>query len=271
MRTDSLFKRYEIFVAASIIAAHASKEEKIFRQRDVRFMLELFTNWIEASLPEDGILISNTQILRYLEKLEEEGFIRKINKKPSGKLYSHIKGQGPFYKLNRLGLIELLSRMRSASLVFRPENYFFLDYFLVSYKEIISELIEKEGNKFPLALKLEIDDLFNREELRANLKKRVKKEINKLRARKEEARKSADLSTRLFRKGESINAAAKEIEKLYPYGLNSKKPLSELIASVPKKLARHELETGNKERSEKLWGPMLAVLERYLGELERLK
>ena len=49
-RNETLLKRYELFVAASAIAAHANWGVNGFRQRDVRVLIELFANWVEGSL-----------------------------------------------------------------------------------------------------------------------------------------------------------------------------------------------------------------------------
>ncbi len=258
MRTDSLFDRYELYVSGAIVAAHASNGDSGFRQRDVRFMIELFTNWIESSLDSDVLKLSNTQILRYLDKLVEEGFVRKV-----------LKDGKPSYRLTRPGLIELVARMRGSKTLLRPENFSFLHYFLSSYQELVTDLVESEGSKFPIALKIEIKSLFDTRDLISEQKKRLEQEIFKLRVRVDEGKKSAQLASDLFRKGQELQQVAETIEEKYPYGLNSQKPLKELIGSIPVSLGRWELETGGENRARYLWQPMLRYYERQLENLQK--
>jgi len=259
MRTDSLFDRYELYVCGAIVAAHASSPEEGFRQRDVRFMIELFTNWIESSLESSVLKLSNTQILRYMDRQVDEGFVRKFSKE--GK---------PAYRLTRPGLIELVTRMRSAKSLLRPENFSFLYYFLSSYQELITELVESEGSKFPIALRIEIKSLFDTEDLLRDQKKRLEEEILKLRVRVDEGKKSSQMAADMFRKGHELPEIAESIEARYPYGLNSQKPLKELIGSIPPGLGRWELETGGDYRARFLWKPILKHYERFLEIVEKL-
>ncbi|MCB0340460.1 MAG: hypothetical protein KDD53_12690, partial [Bdellovibrionales bacterium] len=99
MRSGSALERYEVFICSALLAAHSSGEENGFRQRDIKFYMGLFSNWLETSLPGDMLEVQQTQILRYLENLVSEGFARKLS-----------RGQLPVYRLTRTGLVEITSR-----------------------------------------------------------------------------------------------------------------------------------------------------------------
>jgi len=252
MRTDALFRRYELFVAAAIVAAHASANRDGFRQRDVRFLIELFSNWIEASLDEDALSLSNTQVLRYLESLVEDGFARKS-----------LKNKKPHYSLSRVGLIELLSRMNPGKELIKPEQFCFLNYFLKNYSNLITELIEKEGKQFPFALKIEVEGLLDTKALLASQLTNVGREISKLEERINDSKEGSKLSLELFQSKTSIEEVSRRVEERYPYQMNSQKPLSELMKSIPKSLAKWELEYGGARRAEQLFEPSLKLLVAY--------
>ncbi len=259
MRTDTLFRRYEIFVGAATIAAHANSAEEGFRQRDVRFLIELFTNWVEHSI-EGGILsVKNTQVLRYLEELVTEGFAKKTRKQKQ-----------PKYRLTRVGLLELMNRLSSRSSG-GPEHFFFLLYFLSNYGPKISELIRTESSQFPIGVRLEIEILLDWKRLLKEEIVKTERELRKLSERVETSQRSTRLAAKLFAKGADISEVVGEIEKNYPYQLNSQKPLSELFAGIPTDITRWELETGGMKRIEQIWFPARTILSAYLHSLKQFE
>ena len=64
--SDSRFERNQLFVATAVVAAHANVSKGGFRQRDVKFWIELFSNWVESALPAEVLEVQNNQILRYI-------------------------------------------------------------------------------------------------------------------------------------------------------------------------------------------------------------
>lgn len=259
MRTGTIFKRYELFVAAAVIAAHANGPKDGFRQRDVRFLIELFSNWVEASFESKVLTINNTQVLRYLEELVHEGFARRIAKKDR-----------PNYRLTRTGLIELLTRLIPQSLHIQPEHFFFLYYFIANYKPRIQRLIEEEGKRFPLAMKLEVEGLLDSKTLLEQQIRYAELELKKLDGRIKDAEQGSVLASKLADDSLSLSEIATAIEKKYPYELNSRKPLTELMQEIPPDLGIWELTTGSERRVTHIWGPQREMLVTYLGVLKRL-
>ena len=86
MRTK-LFDRQEIFTAAATLAAHGVKFFRGFRQYDLRFMAEIFTNWMAPLSDQPVLHLQNNQVARYLRDLVEHGFARE-NKRGKRPIYT---------------------------------------------------------------------------------------------------------------------------------------------------------------------------------------
>lgn len=257
MRKDALLRRYEVFVAAGILAAHSNqKPQQGFRQRDVKFLIELFSNWIEHMLPSATIELQNTQVQRYLDDLEREGYARRI-----------IRGGRPWYLLTRTGLIELASRIVNQSHLIPPEHFFFVYYFIHNYRPRIIKLVQEQGKQFPLALKLELESLLDLKTLVKEQIRLAKTEAEKLEERIDDSKSTAKLATELFRNKLSPVEVAAQVQKLYPYQLNSQKPLAELFSGIPTDLARWELEVGSIKRVDQIWQPSLLFIKSYIDIL----
>ncbi len=255
----SLFGRYELFIAAACVGAHANESEG-FRQREVRFLSELFLNWVENGIHKSSLQLQNTQIARYLDHLVAEGFARKISRE-----------KHPRYRLTRVGLLELVSRMAETPREKREGSFFFLFYFIKNYGPRIFELVRKEGGQFPSALRIELEALLDAKQLLAREIRETKREMEKLAARSDDARNSSSLCTRLHHGNSRFEEIVKELENRFPYDLNSQKPLSELIFSLPPEARRWELEVGNLCRAAEIWDPERRLLDSYLKELSKLE
>lgn len=259
MRTGTIFKRYELFVAAATIAAHANAREDGFRQKDVRFLIELSSNWLGSTFEGEMLAVSNTQVQRYLEHLVVEGFARRVTRK------GH-----PCYRLTRVGLIELTNRLIPRTVYVQPEHFFFLYYFLENYRPRVEKLIAREGKQFPYAMALEVEGLFDSKNLLEQQIQFVEIELKKLAVRIQDAIDGGKQAAEMLAQGVPVQKVAKEIEKHYPYKLNSQKPLSELISEVPDEIAAWELAIGSERRALQIWAPTKTMLECYLDCLRKL-
>lgn len=264
MRKDTLFKRFEVFVAAATIAAHANYPREGFRQREVRFLIELFSNWASSgagglAASSDVLELSNTQVSRYLENLVTEGNARRS-----------ARGRWPYYRLTRVGLIELVARLVDQPLVTVPAHFFFVYYFISNYGPRITELVKVEGKQFPVALALELQGLLDIKSLVQRQIKLADRELQQLEIKSGDSVKGAKLAARLYAQGLDHLSVAAELEKQYPYQLNSQKPLSKLIADIPADIGRWEIEIGGMRRAEQIFMPTRAVLLAYVQQLKRL-
>ncbi len=259
MRRDGLFQRHESIVAAAIIGAHANSANEGFRQREVRFLIELFSNWVSMSLEGQVLSLKNTQILRYLDDLVRDGFARRSEKR------------WPLYRLSRTGLIELLSRLGSIQVSSPPAFFLFVYYFISNYRERILNLIKEEGKQFPIALRLEIDSLLDVGTLLKRQREALEDELKKLEHAIESSVKGSRLATKLFVQGWSYSEVAKEIERHYPYQLNSQKPLAELLSESKEDLGKWEITVGGMKRAEQIFNPVRMLLVHYLQVVKKLE
>jgi hypothetical protein len=258
MRRFSLEDHLSLFYRAAAICAHANYFKSGFRQRDFVFFLDLVLNW--ASLPkEQQVRIHNAQSLRFLAQLVEDGFCKRSN-----------KGKTPHYRLTRLGLLELVTLMVHSSERLNFQEFYFLFYFVSSYRTRIESLIAAEGQQFPVALKLEILGLLNPEELlRAELRK-CDQEIEKLEIRIRETQTGTRFYEDKRRQGHSVVDSARLLEERFPYALNSQKPLSKLIGEIPADIAEIELTSSAKRRTEILFQPARQLLLKHRENLRQL-
>jgi len=264
MRSGTILNRYELFAAAGVIAAHATAIGDpgvvSFRQRDVRFLFQLFANWTEKIIGSSSVPLKNTQILRYLEALVEQGFLKADRSKKQ-----------PEYRLTRAGLLELVSRIVQKREENLPDQTYFLCYFLKSYRDRLLQVAASEGATFPESLRLELESLLDVKALLKQEISRLNHDIAKLSERVTGSMEAGDLAGRLYRDGAPHSEIVKTMEKRFPYELNSQKPLSELLAEIPPALAKWELEVGNKARAQLLWQPSVALLIAHRDQLVRLQ
>ena len=259
MYKDSLFERYEIFVAAAVIAAHAQNRQPGFRQRDVRFLIELFSNWNDATLDGYAMPVKNTQVLRYLNALVRDGYCRVAT-----------RARPPAYRLTRTGLIELLTRCISCPARSNRGHFFFLFYFVRTYKGLLEELVKAEGAQFPYSLRVELMTLLDEKELVRVQMESTKQDLDKLDRRIRDAGRIAQHIARRRREGLLLADIIREVERLWPYELNSQKPLSELLGSIPTELRSRELEECSAMRVECIWKAHRQVLSAHLQALKGL-
>ena len=255
----ALTERAELFVATATIAAHATYSESGFRQRDVRFYIELFSNWVELSFEKYSLNVQNTQLLRYLDGLVESSLAKRISKKSP-----------PLYRLTRAGFVDLISRVVNRSYISQPEHFFFLQYFLKNYRELLLTLVASAGPEFTNIDRVEIDSLLDTKKLIQKELEEVRKGIERQKIRIADANSTAQHVTKATRQDKPLATIVKEVEKAYPYELNSQKPLSELIGQIPENQKLWELTQGNQARVKEIWSPAQELLELYEGLLKRL-
>jgi hypothetical protein len=257
---DSIYERYDSLFAAASIASHASVQGQGFRQKQLRFLVELFSNWVELGKQNLRTSVQTTQILRYLEILIKEDFARKKK-----------VGAHPTYKLTRHGLVFLLELIVNKNYVAHSGQFFFFYYFIKNYKHIIEKLIADEGSLFPKALKIELDLLFDEQEFLNKEINAALKEEQRLKLRINDGLSASTLTKNNLAKKIPLKQIITEIEKHHPYELNSQKPLSELINEIPAGLQQWEMEYGSYYRAQEIWSPLLGQVQHYIRELSKLK
>lgn len=260
MRRHSLFETHSLYASAALVGAHANAGEQGFRQKDFRFLIELFSNWMAVTLASSSLDVHNTQIQRQLEELTRLGFLRK-----------HLRGRVPRYHLTPHGLLETCRRLTQREHVGRIEDFYFLYFFVSTYRDRIAALTEGKSMTFARSLRVELEHILSPTRLLQNQIELVKRELEKLGARVKEGIAAGELAKNGFDSEHPISAIISAIEKQFPYELNNQKPLSELMAELPPEVQRWELETGPRVRAERLWSPTRDLLAAYLKTLEALQ
>lgn len=255
-----IFSAYNRYFVAGVLGAHSNLGREGFRQKDVRFLIGLFLNWVDATVKGADESIHNTQISRYLDGLVRTGHAALKTK--TGK---------PRYELTRVGLLELVGQLTRVPVNAPLEQFFFVHYFVRNYRERLIELVTAKENRLPRSLQIELEALLDPGEMIAQQIKAVQLEIRKLEVRIQETVGAADLAEKMTKEGRPVGEMVQAVEQRFPYDLNSSKPMSELFHEVPATLRGWELTTGNRNRAEILWAPLRDYLREYLEILKELK
>ena len=259
MKKTLVVSRVEMLLSGAVLAAHVSCGGGAFRTRDVSFLYDLFCNWVEFEFTESEVRLQAVQIDRYLDMMIKDGFARRMSrtKERTG------------YRLVRIGIIELLSRMVSGTHISRRGLLLFLIYYIKAYGAKLLEVIEREGRSFPSALRIEVEALLNITPILEREKLELLKSIRKIEQRIHQAELASELTKRELKGGMPFELIVMRLEKELPYELNSQKPLSQFIASIPGDIQEWELSSGNLLRAKVLWEPALGVAKWYLDLIQR--
>jgi hypothetical protein len=102
-RRESTQSAYEPYFIAAILAAQFQFQKKGFRQKDVRFLIELFTNWMESTLGEVTLPLQNVQISRYLTHLCKNDIAKKLRgKNPPNRAVTFVLRGTSFHECGAL-------------------------------------------------------------------------------------------------------------------------------------------------------------------------
>jgi hypothetical protein len=260
MRKDSNLEHNNLFVIAACLGAQTIFSAEGFRQKDLKFLIEMFSNWVDITLKDRVLSVHNTQIMRYLQYLCAEGFAIKISR----------KGQ-PRFRLTRVGLITLITKLVERPPQFPLEHFFFGFHMIDAYRNQIESLVKSEGQQFPKALKIELDALFNLQRILDEQLSYVRTELRKLKQRIADSEAVETLVKRMRRENRSVKEIANEIDKQYPHDLHSQKPLSQVYNDLPKPVADWILDVAIAKRREQIWLPISEVLQKHIDVLEKLK
>jgi hypothetical protein len=248
----------EILLNAATLGASVQTDDKGFRQKDVRFLFELFASWqLSPTEREQHVNIHNTQIMRHLSALVKTGWA------------SRAAGKGsPRYRLNRAGLkgvTEILTTTVSRGTF---SDYNFIAHFFASYRERILQLKDTHGAPLPLGLRQELNLLLNMNHLKKTMIQNLEREINYWEARIQETLECIEFAKNHYADHGQWPATIKALQTQFPYELNSQKPLSYFFRDVPVDLQRWEIFEGNKLRIANLWKPRLEILKKQRDWLD---
>lgn len=254
---DSWSERHSEVLASAVLGAQALHGSDGFRLRDLRFLVELFLNWL--NLPWDYFAkLQNTQLLRYMNRLVSEGHARRI------------EAARPRYALTRAGFLHLLEAISEGSSEIAPEKFLFRYMFLKIYEERILGVIKEMGKQFSRALELEVRRLCDPVRLLSQEIQRVKEQSDRIRERIKEAQQCAELVRTSLSKGRSDEEIISRIEADHPYELNNQRALGDVLALIPKNYRLWEVSKGAELRAELLWKGQHETLISYSKFLQGL-
>ena len=250
----------ERLLRVSLIGAHSNFSQHGFRQKDVRFIAELFTNWMDVFLKPALPQWHNTQALRFLEKGVKEGQVTFSGSSKSKR-----------YRLTRAGLLQNTVKLVESQGYCEISHVILTYYFIRSYQKRIALLIQEEGSGFSKALQMEVEHLFDFNRYLEKQIDELKRQIQRLRIRIDETINSAKLATKLSRQGETIDRIIDQVALSHPYELENQKPMAELLKEIQPEIRKWEIIEGNHYRAEVLWKTQLQILEMNLDVLRDLQ
>ena len=244
---------WQITLNAALLGAHIQKKDTGFRQRDVKFLMELFWNWQSSVVSRSHMEpVHNNQMKRTLQQLVQDSMATMSRSKP------------PKYKLTRAGLISILEQIRNEALTGSFDAFLFGRYLFQTYRDRFSALVQNTGTNTPLAFRHEIKELLDTESLEEQKRSSLKKAIAYLKERISETEKTVNFSTKQLSQKIDLQELARQVETMFPYELNYQKPLTQLFKDLPEDLQKWELTEGNRLRIEILWKIKLRILEDQL-------
>ncbi|MGZ5278780.1 MAG: hypothetical protein ACXWC9_02485, partial [Pseudobdellovibrionaceae bacterium] len=167
-----LYSVYRLYFVAAILGAHSNFSNEGFRQKDVRFFIGLFFNWMDSTTKGVDDKIHNTQVSRYLEALVSDGYAVKLG-----------RGRTPRYQLTRTGLLEMVGQLGQVPVGAPLERFFFVFYFMRTYGARLTELVAQKENRIPKSFQIELQSLLDTNELLNQQIRYVQLEIRKLEVR----------------------------------------------------------------------------------------
>ncbi len=260
MARHSLLDRYETFVSCAVLAAHVNGRAKGFRQHDVRFMIEVFTNWVESAEENPSLPVQNTQVLRYLDNLIEEGFVKVVSQKSF-----------PRYRLTRTGVLEMMTRIVDRPYFNQKEHFYFVFYFIDTYKPQLIRIVKREGKRFPFSLQVELDSLLDVNMLLDRQLEHAQRTMHKLDRRIAEAEKTARTVRKLVKEGTDYSQLLEELEREAPMDLTTSRRYTELYSRVTERQGIWEMTIGNDRRISLVWLPARRQVEQHILELEHMR
>ena len=248
----------QTLLEAALIASYGVGRQGIFRQRDLRFFYDLFSNWID---PVPGSTqrqpVQNTQIARFIESLVREQLVEK-------------KKQAKRFTISLRSIPQLIRRFLERDYTDRPELAFFVFLFCKFYFiPYIEKNITETHRRFHVGLKrlldlanpglfIEAQLFFVDERLRG---------FERVFAIQEETGSYIAERTGTISQDEWLD----EVESEVSFFLHSEKPLQKILKRGDKDRIDWEARHGRIERMQLLWKCEVERLRVFRKQLQELR
>jgi len=243
---------HPIFFLMGALAAQTTGASTGFRQKDLRFYAELFSNWVQLGGVGATHAIHNTQVMRFLRDLVRDHHARATRKLSQ-----------PFYNLTRAGVFAITSHLVSRSYLEERSHCILMWYFLKSYEHQIRESMQRAGSEFSRAHQIEMEQLLDRDRFLHRQIQLVRHEIERLKGRIVCAY-DIDRDVRaLLSTGSSLAACIEHVASHYPYELNPQRPFAETLQELPPAVCEWEITVGSRLRAQHLFDSVVESLEHH--------
>lgn len=245
---------------AAVLAAHSSSGLDGFRQREVRFYMDVFSNWVFVKIDSEPFPLHNTQVMRSLKNMVRLGLAKNMGRK-----------NPPRYTLTRAGLIQMLNDLVALPLENSYSEFFFVYQFLVNYKSRLQDCVQRDSKSFSKANLLDIEYILDEKKYLRRQIDLVTQEARHLKEKIQDSEKII-LLVRDMKAGKTDSAKIyKTVESKYPYELNSEVRLSRLLSQIPEPWREKELTDMSQNRVNLYWKPKLQHLESFGHILKTLE
>lgn len=258
-RKGNFYQENAVFINAGILTCFANSPYEGFRPKDLKFYVEVFSNWVETSLGQHSVELQNNQVKRLFESLELKGDLKTLPKK-----------RPQTFRLTSQGLYKYISKLVNLEHINESYQFFFLFHFITLYSSKLKQLLFAEKSDLSPALKTEIQFLLRPAEILRKEKEKVLLRISKLEQRISEANEMQKLSHKLLKDDWSQERIVAELERKFPYQLNNRKNMGDVFKDLILDVRWIELTESPKIRSSSLWSPLLEESRHYLNQLEQL-
>lgn len=243
-----------------MLAAHSNSLPEGFRQREVRFYMDLFSNWVFVKVNSEPFPLHNTQIMRSLSTMGRLGLVKKMG-----------RSRPPRYKLTRAGVINMLNELISLPLADSYSDFFFVYQFIVGYKSRVIASLKQDTRGYAKTHIMEIESLLNERTFLTKQLELVEYEIELLKERILDSEHAVTLFKELKSKGYDLLKVARAVELKYPFELNSKKRILQVLKNLPESSRESEMTMAIQNRSNLFFKPRLKHLEGFEEILKGLK
>jgi hypothetical protein len=145
----------------------------------------------------------------------------------------------------------------------RLDEFFLVLHIVDAYGPRLRALVARHGMYGSRTLALDVGELLDPAKLVTRERAAVARELERLALRVEEAKETSALTRRLLKEKVPLPDVIRAVERRFPYELNSRKPLTELLRDLPAPWRRAELETVAEQRAAGLWSPTRELLLAY--------
>ncbi len=238
-----------------LLGAWLNRNELGFRQKDVRFYIELINDWLASGSDFKNIKIQNTQVMRFLDNLHSRDWL--------------VKQNGPVYFFKNKHFILLMKEAFSIDHEGSLE-IFLLQFHLASvYRDTINNLLFRRGVELSHGEKIDLDILLSPKIMAQKKSEFLRIQIKSIESRISEVKEMVHFSKVQLKDKKPLEVVY-ELEKINPYKLQYYQSMGQTFKDLIPEIVERELTEHSSNRIATLWLPLKKKLESHLAIIEAL-